>query len=389
MSENVTPLYPDKERKRKARRRIFSMAGIVVLVLLAVFVILFHQQLNLDRIRRFFTYRSVSCSETYGQYTFDAHNSNAYRAFDGGLAVASVAGLDLYGPSGEELVTIPKAMGAPAVAAGDNLVMAYDVGGKSILAANGKSGSLLELETDRPIFDVDVSQDGQICYAAASDAYKTVLTVLDEKQKEKYQWYSSSQYLPLCAIADGGAQLAAVAVGQSDGVFESSLRLFSTDQEEAGPVTSLGNQLILDVDFVDAKRICTVGEHSMAFFDLEGAQQGTYSYEDQYLKDFDLSGNGFVALSLNMYQAGSRFSVVTVDFDGQEMANLLVGAEILSISAAGNYLAVLTDAKLQIYTSDLTLYAETEELYGASSVAMRDDGSALLIGSGGAHLYLP
>ena len=90
-----------------------------------------------------------------------------------------------------------------------------------------------------------------------------------------------------------------------------------------------------------------------------------------------------------MYQAGSRFSVVTVDFDGQEMANLLVGAEILSISAAGNYLAVLTDAKLQIYTSDLTLYAETEELYGASSVAMRDDGSALLIGSGGAHLYLP
>lgn len=389
MSDNVTPLHPEKMQRRRIQKRVFYFLGVLLLVVATLCLILFHQELNLDKIRRYITYLNVRDSSTYGTYAFDAHNSNTYHAFDSGLAVSSVAGLDIYDAGGKEIASVPNAVSVPAIEAGKKLILAYDVGGTTLSAAGAGAGAVLNEDTGKPILDADISADDQICYTTASDGYKTVLTVLDNQQNEIYQWLSSSQYFSMCSVADGGKLAAAVALGQTGGVFESKLQFFPTDQEEPGPSVSLGNQLILDLNFIDSKRICAVGETSLRFFDTNAKPVGEYDYQDAYLKDFDLSGNGFAALSMNMYQAGSRYSVVTVGWDGKELANQYIGEEILSISAAGNYVAVLTANSLKIFTSDLTLYAQTQEVLGASHVAMRDDGSALLIGSGSAHLYLP
>ena len=389
MSEKITPLHPERERKRKLRRRILSLVGVLVLVLGAVAVILFHDELNLDRLRRYVTYLNVRDSGDYGVYAFDAHSANACAAYEDGLAVASVAGLELFGPSGESLVSVSANLTAPVVATGGQLAMAWDTGGEKLLAAEPADGAVLDATVTAPLLDADISDDDWICYASPEDGYKTVLTVLDDSQKSVYRWLSSSQYLPLCAISDGGGTLAAVALGQQDGAFASTLQLFSTSQEDPGPSLSLGNQMILDLDFVESSRLCAVGEESLQYADTDGNLIGTYSYDGSYLTDFDLSGSGFSVLALNQYQAGSRYSVVTVDHDGVETGRAFLGEEVLSVSASGSYVAVLLADRLVIYRQDLTEYAQTSEIYGASRVAMRDDGTALLIGSGSAHLYLP
>ena len=389
MSEKITPLHPEKERKRKIRRKILSLIGLLVLVLAAVAVILFHEQMNFDKLRRYITYLNVKDSSDYGTYSFDDHSANAYAAYSDGLAVASVAGLEFFGPSGESLLSVPASMGAPVLSVGDKLSLAWDAGGTTVLAASPSDGAALRTSVTQPLLDADISEGDWICYASPEDGYKTVLTVLDSKQNSVYRWYSSSQYLPLCAISDNGGTMAAVALGPQDGVFTSSVQLFPTNQEDPGPSVSLGNQLILDLDFVEGKRLCAVGEESIQFVDTDGNLTGTYSYGGNYLEDFDLTGNGFITLALNQYQAGSRYTVVTVDHDGVEVGRLPVENEVLSISAAGNYVAVLTSDQLRIYREDLSEYAQTSETYGASRVEMRSDGTALLISSGSAHLYLP
>ena len=90
-----------------------------------------------------------------------------------------------------------------------------------------------------------------------------------------------------------------------------------------------------------------------------------------------------------MYKAGNRNSLITVDDSGEEIASLYLGKEVLDISASGNYLAVLTPDALTIYTSSLHVYAETVDIGSATSVLMREDGSAVLIGGGAGKLYLP
>ena len=63
--------------------------------------------------------------------------------------------------------------------------------------------------------------------------------------------------------------------------------------------------------------------------------------------------------------------------------------QVLSLSAAGRYIAVLTADRLDIYTQDLTLYNTLEGTQSARAVLMRSDGSAMLIDSETARLYVP
>jgi hypothetical protein len=78
-----------------------------------------------------------------------------------------------------------------------------------------------------------------------------------------------------------------------------------------------------------------------------------------------------------------------VDREGQETESLEINEEILGISAAGRYLAVLYANRLVVYTPDLQVYATLNGTDYARSVLMRADGSAILLGSETAKLFLP
>ena len=116
---------------------------------------------------------------------------------------------------------------------------------------------------------------------------------------------------------------------------------------------------------------------------------GESPYDGAALTDFSLDGDGFAVLALDTQQAGGRPVLRTVDDQGNLLGEISAEGEITAVSAAGRYVAVLTAAGLQIYTSDLTLYAETDDTAGALDVAARADGTVLRIGSTGARLYVP
>ena len=125
---------------------------------------------------------------------------------------------------------------------------------------------------------------------------------------------------------------------------------------------------------------------------VQDPQQGTghaVQCARTYLKDFDDGGSGFLTLCLNMYKAGSRYSVVTLGADGTERGSLFIGEEILDFSAAGKYVAVLTASDLRIYDETLTLYASTDNVAAATDVIQRADGSAILISGGSGSLFIP
>ncbi len=68
--------------------------------------------------------------------------------------------------------------------------------------------------------------------------------------------------------------------------------------------------------------------------------------------------------------------MVTVDSSGQELGKLDV-EEVMAMSAAGRYLAVLYADSLVIYTSDMTEYARLENTGDTRSVlAQRRFGGA-------------
>ena len=92
---------------------------------------------------------------------------------------------------------------------------------------------------------------------------------------------------------------------------------------------------------------------------------------------------------MNRYQSGSVGQLVTVAPDGTTLASLDVTREVLDISAAGRYLAVLYTDSLVVYNPNLQVYASLSGTDFATGVLLRTDGSALLLSSESAGLFLP
>ena len=383
MSENedrkVTPLQPETAapKGRVSVRHIVWMAALAALMILILCLLLFRDHIG----------RSVRTEEV--RFSYDEGKQNAFTAFQGSLTAVTGGGMTVFDPSGVAAGTVSHVYAAPLLLAGDRLAMACDVGGSRLTVMEPRGTAVLDLETEGTLLDADLSASGALCYAELGQEDRTVLTVYDRKQNQIYRWNSSSRCFSQCAVSDDAEWLCAVALSGENGVFESRAVLFRTDQEEPLTEVSLGGQLILELRFLDPDTVCAIGEKSAISFTLEGELLGEYDYGDTYLRDYAIGRDGLVVLALNPFQAGSRYSLVTLDRSGAALAERYVGEEILSLSAAGDRCAILTPASLMIYDKTLTLCASTGELDDASAAVLLDDGSAILLGGGTGRFYLP
>ena len=139
----------------------------------------------------------------------------------------------------------------------------------------------------------------------------------------------------------------------------------------------------------DGSTLITLSDTCLTFAGTDGKRIAAYPYSGTYLREYAFGGTGFTALLLNRYSSGSVGRLVTVGDDGAEIASVDVNEEVLSISAAGRYLAVLYASRLVIYNSDLQVYAALNGTDSVGSVLMRQDGSAILAGAESAELFLP
>ena len=116
---------------------------------------------------------------------------------------------------------------------------------------------------------------------------------------------------------------------------------------------------------------------------------GQWKDESLYLRGYSLQGSGFAVEYFSRSRAGSVGQVVVVDDQGNVTGTLDVGEEVLSITAAGRYIALLTNSRLAIYTSDLTEYAAVENNNGILRALARADGTAVLVMEETANVFLP
>lgn len=397
MSETQTA-GPNPPKKAKRGWRVLRFCLVVLallLVLLLVAALLFPKQVNVDRVIRFFRYMGLKDKAGYGHVTFDAGSSNCYAAFDGGLLIAGEGGVVLYDMEGGQKCFIQSCLDSPILCAGEEVSACYSPGG-SYLAAVGGGKILIDENLSGSIVDVDVSEDGYLSYITSESGYKSVATVLNKKQDAMYVLYSRTSYLNACAVSEKGGLLAVATLGEKRSVFHSGVTILQTDQaiddldaDDSSVVRAdLGNQVIYDLKFIDKKHLCVIGQNEISFLDQGGTVRSTVSLEGMTLLDYDVSGKGFVVLALEQNGSDSR-KILVLDETGKTLASLEPSERVRSVSAEGKYIALLTDAELQIFDKKLDLYFSTTELKGAQRALARDDGTALLIGGSTASLFIP
>ena len=222
---------------------------------------------------------------------------------------------------------------------------------------------------------------------------KGIITVYNDQFGEVMQIKLSERFVMDVALSPDNQTVALLTMGLTNGTFGSQVELYpttGTSTEEAVPQVStpVGSEVILKMSW-DGYGVWALGENSVYHLDDTGALTGSYSYAGRYLKGFSLDGDGTAVLLLGKYRAGSTAELVVVDRKGEEQAVLALEEQVLSISAAGRYIGVLTADRLDIYDQELNVYHTLDGTQSARKVLQRTDGSAMLINNDTARIYLP
>ena len=387
-----------RKAKSKALTTLSRMAAFLitaVLVLGAVVLILNYDKLNFDAVKRWFSYRNLTTDNGQAEsFPYEGDGTSVFASVDGDLLVCSSTGIRLYSGSGQVYVSRTTAMENPVAVARGGVAVAYDAGGRMLLACRDREEAFsLELEEGEEILSADVNESGWLVTVTQQSGYKGVVTVYDSQFQPRMQVNLSSRFVMDAAISPDSGTVALLSVGVEEGTFASQVELYpltGSGGEEAQPQAScpVGSEVILELTW-DSGGIWALGENTLYHLDGKGGLTGSYSYSGRYLKAFTLEGDGTAALLLGKYRAGSSAELVVVDGEGQARATLALEEQVLSVSAAGRYVALLTADRLDIYDQDLGLYHSLEGTQSARKVLQRADGSVMLIDNSAARIYLP
>ena len=379
------PQAQEENRSGKWLRAVLS-AMILVLVLAVVILAAYRDGTGFDFLRRWFAYGT---SEKASSYAYDAAGNNRFALLGGGMAVLSGTELRILAADGTVALSKPLNMRSPALETAGDLAVAYDVGGTELWLVNSAGEELLHISrpADLPLIAATVNQAGYLAVTAEKNGCKGCVSVYDPAQTLIFEFNSVERFVTDARVAEDGRTLTAVTLGQDSGSFVSRMVVYDLTRTEPQAGWSVTGGVLLALEEVGG-RMAAVCDTVIAFGDAAGKTYGEYHYDGTYLRDWSVGGD-YTVLRLNRYYAGSIGRIVTVDLNGEERASLDVNEEVISVSAAGRYIAVLYAGRVVVYTSDLTEYARMEGTERAKSVLMCDDGSVLVLESEHGIRFLP
>ncbi len=372
-------------------RRVLAFALTVVLVLGALAAIVHRDKLNLDFLRRWLTYRSIQTSQAglTEPFTHGGGDRLDMSCLESGFLFSSTAGAHFYSSGGVELASQVTHMEKPVLSTSSRFGVVYDAGGESLFQFGSDHEPFVYSNPDNGgILSVRVNNSGWLTVTGLHSHYRGGVTVYNAHHEPVISLNYSSAFVADAILSPDCRTVAVVTISQKDGTFQSVVHFQSTNATEPFATVALDGFTVLDMDF-DTNGLWLLGESSLITLSPKGEEQAQYHFDPDYLKGYTLDGDGFAALLLGKYRAGSARELVTVGHDAQVLARQELNGQVLSTTASGRYLALLTGQELAIYTSDLTPYNTLYDTQGARHAALYNDASVLLADSQEAWLYIP
>ena len=382
------------EPKHKAPRFLVRLTATLVVLAVAVGLtaaVAFRDSLNVDSVKRWFHYRSLIRSDSgrADSFPYGGDLTDTFAVLDGDLLVCSRNAISLYSGSGTQYINESVGMENPVVTTNGSLAAVYDAGGSSLYVL-GQRTLVWSADDLESILSARLNKNGQLTVVTQSSGYRGSVTVYDAAYSTVMRVDLTSAFVMDAALSDDGHTLAILTVGQSGGAFATTLELYdmsyASGQYAPDLTCQLGGGVVLETRHT-ASAVWALGDRGLTVTAHDGRSSGV-SWADKHLRRYTLSGDGFAAVLLGKYRAGSQSELWVVDEQG-ERRTLEINEQVLSISASGRYVAVLTGDRLDIYTDQLELYDTLDGTQGARTALLMPDGSAILISADSAGFYIP
>lgn len=380
---------PRRLRQKKKSRKWLWLTLIVLVVLGAVAAAVLWDANSFDCLRRSIIYARAEKDETgcAKLYYYENDATSRFAAIDGSLVTVAANQVRLLDERSQVLYQNSVRFLHPDLVSGGGVAVAYDIGGTVLYALDSK-GLRWQQETEGELIAVTVNPHGYVTAVYNKSGAKAAVTVWDSNGAAVFTFQSAQRFVMTAALGQDDRTLAAVTMGQEDGKFQSFLVLYHTDSDKMVATTPVDGGVAYALETLQ-REFCAVTEQGLYLLDSGGELKASYSYGGQFLRRCVVGDGGWAALLLSRYKSGGYASLITVDGDGNELGGCDIDGEVLDISTAGRYVAVLFSDRLTIYDKYLTEVATLPDVSEVRAVLMRADGSAVLAGASGASLYLP
>ena len=386
---DVQEEQPRRVQKRKKPRKWLWLTLTVIVVLGVVAAAVLWDANSFDGLRRSIIYARAEKDETgcARLYYYENDATSRFAALDGSLVTVAANQIRVLDERSRVLYQTGVRFLHPDLVSGGGVAVAYDIGGTTRYVVDSK-GLRWQKETEGELITVSVNPNGYVTASYNKNGAKAAVTVWDSEGNEKFTFNSSQRFVMTAALGRDDRTLAAVTMGQEDGKFQSFLVLYHINSEKEVATTPIDGGVTYALETMQ-KTFCAVTEQGLYMLDTNGAVKTSYSYGGQFLRRCVMGDGGWATLLLSRYKSGGYASLITVDDEGNELGGCDVDGEVLDISSAGRYVAVLFSDRLIIYDKYLTEVATLPDVSEARAVLMRSDGSAVLAGASSASLYLP
>ena len=380
---------PKRIQPKDKKKKWLRLAVVTAVVLAVVALAVLWDSTTFDGLRRSFVYARADKDENgcARLYSYDSDRSGCFATLDGSLIRSSLSQVSVMGEDGNMRFHESVKFRCAAIDSNGKRAVAYDIGGTELYVLDSK-GLVHHITCDSEVQSAQLGEDNKLAVVVNKSGYKAAAYVYDAAGQLTFEFDSADKFIMTAAVSDDGKHLAAVTMGQSDGVFTSYVVIYRMTRKEPTATCELPGEAVYDLRTVD-NTFCVVAENALYFVANNGTINASYPFEESYLRRCSLQGDGFAALLLGRYKSGAQGTLLTVDERGKVIGEVEADGEVLDLSASGNYVAALYSDHLTIYDKRMRECATLSNVSAAREILMRDDGSAVLAGNGSAALYLP
>ena len=380
---------PKRIQPKNKKKKWLRLAVVTAIVLAIVALAVLWDSTTFDGLRRSFVYARADKDENgcARLYSYDSDRSGCFATLDGSLIRSSLSQVSVMGEDGNMRFHESVKFRCAAIDSNGKRAVAYDIGGTELYVLDSK-GLVHHITCDSEVQSAQLGEDNKLAVVVNKSGYKAAVYVYDAAGQLTFEFDSADKFIMTAAVSDDGKHLAAVTMGQSDGVFTSYVVIYRMTRKEPTATCELPGEAVYDLRTVD-NTFCVVAENALYFVSANGTISAGYPFEESYLRRCSLQGDGFAALLLGRYKSGAQGTLLTVDERGKVIGQVEADGEVLDLSASGNYVAALYSDHLTIYDKRMRECATLSNVSAAREILMRGDGSAVLAGNGSAALYLP
>ena len=390
--QNGQPIQEGKARKTLLiLRRVLAVVLTVLLVVTAVAVVVYRDRLNLDSIKRYLNYQALERNDQgLGvEFAISADKSSSFLSMDDCLIACSSNRIQVYSNGGSLYVDTSAAILNPVMSKEGGYALVYDAGGSELyLFSDRQLIHEYKAASDSAIISARVNKNGWLAIAEEAAGYKASVTVYNDKFQPVLTENISSSFVMDAVVSPDNRQLAVVTLGQDETKFTSTLRIFEFSEGAEQVTQEISDSPTLDLRWSD-NGFWLQEQNSLRRMSSSGQLEGAWQDASLHLRGFSLDGDGFAVEYMSRYRSGNVGALFVINEAGEVSAELNLTEEVLSVTAAGRYIGVLTHSEMTIYTSDLNEYAVLEHDGNIVNAMVRSDGTAMLVTENTASVFLP